>query len=169
MARTVTVTTEHGVFTRQTENDYSVIAVGLWSDGVTIGTTWHRSLGLARRAPSFARVLGFYSVATGKKLAPGLTIGPSSRRAPKVAKPVVVHQFERCSECELRHDPARLRCGNCWRCHEPSVPCKITRAEVQASIERHNAEPTIYRVLTRTWRSFEELKTPQCACHRPTR
>lgn len=166
-APTVTVVTEHGTFTRQTWNDYQVIAVGLWGDGVTVGTTWHRSLGLARRAPRFARVLGFYSVKTGQRVAPGLTIGRSSRTQ-KVAKPVVVHEFEVCSECDRRHDPARLRCGNCWRCHEPSTPCKHSRREIAEALERHLANPEFYKAYGAGWRPFSEVTIPQCDCHRPS-
>lgn len=164
--RTVSVKTEHGTFLRTTDNEYVAITVGLWRNGTTIGTTWHYSLANAMRGPHyFAKVLGFYSVATGEKLAPGFTVQPGGRRAARVEKPVIVHEFEKCSECDRRHDPARLRCGNCWRCHEPTVKCKVTKAEVQASIERHNKQPEFFRVLTTEWRPFDQVHVPQCACH----
>lgn len=167
--RTLTVTTPVGTFVRQTENAYTVITAGVWSDGVTIGSTWHYSLANAKRAPHFARVLGFYSVATGERLAPGFTVQPGGSRAPKAEKPVIVHEFEKCAECDRRHSPERLRCGNCWRCHEPAVKCTTTKAEIAASIERHNQYPDIYRVLTNAWRPFSEVATPQCDCHSPIR
>jgi hypothetical protein len=167
MARTVTVVTPVGTFVRQTENEYAVIKVGLWSDGTTIGSTWHYSLANALKATSygFARVLGIYSVETGQRVAPGFTPEPGGRRAPKVEQPVVVHEFEKCDACDRRHGPERLRCGNCWRCHEATVKCKTTKREIQESIERHAQNPILWKVQTNTWRPFSEVHVPQCACH----
>jgi hypothetical protein len=163
---TVSVTTEHGTFLRDTWNDYTVITVGTWGNG-QVGTTWHRTLKNARTAPRFATVLGFYSVANGEKIAPGFAVqSASERRAAQAApKPVKVYEFEKCSECEGRHDPIRQRCGNCWRCHEPAVKCKTTKREIADSIERHNQYPDMYRVLTNVWRPFSEVTVAQCSCH----
>jgi len=164
---TITVTTEHGTFVRQTENRYEVITVGLWSDNVTVGTTWHYSLENARKAShwGFQKVLGFYSVATGEKVAPGYLVTLGGRRTPKIEKPVVVHEFEKCDECDRRHGPERLRCGDCWRCHEPTVACKTTKKEIAASIERHKQNPILWKVQTNVWRPFSEVHVPQCDCH----
>lgn len=167
---TLSVTTEHGTFIRSTWNAYTVIAVLKTPNCDEPWAIWSRDVDKARKSVArfgWGEVLGFYSVETGKKIAPGFKCLPKGQRAAAKAapKPVVVQEFEKCGECDRRHDPARLRCGNCWRCHEPSVKCKVTKSEVQASIERHNAAPEFYRVLTQTWRSFEEVTVPQCECH----
>lgn len=163
-----TVTTPYGEFIRNTWNDYQVIAVVQMPHNDGPWAIWSRDLGKAQKNVQRlqrATVHGYYAVADGRQVAPGTTVC-TDRRAARVAKPEVIHEYERCAECDRRHPPERVRCGNCWRCHEPATKCGTTKKEIAASIERHNAQPTFFKVQTNTWRPWNEAQVPQCDCHR---
>jgi hypothetical protein len=167
--QTLSVKTPHGEFLRTTDNPYTVVAVVQMAHNREPWAIWSRDLGKVQKNVQRLRratVYGFYSVSDGSLVAPGTTVAVERRVRQTEPKLEPVHEFERCSECDRRHDPARQRCGNCWRCHEPSVPCKVTKSEITASIERHASAPNIYRVLTREWRPFDQVTVPQCDCHK---